>query len=94
MDWGWLYGTLIRTAGWTFEQCGEQSACDVFGYLEHLAEHPPEYLILAAVHMERKPKQMPPQETRQGLSSLMGAPQSMPKAMMDLVAWAESQPGG
>ena len=91
-----MYGTLIRNAGWTFAECGEQSACDVFDFLEHLQEYPPDYVILAAVHMKPKPKKakrMTDEEMReqsqQMRAMLPTAP--IPPAMRELVEWGREQ---
>jgi hypothetical protein len=91
-----VYGTLIRNAGWTFAECGEQPACDVFDFLEHLQEYPPAYVILSAVHMKPKAKKavVLTDEAMQEQSRQMRA--TMPTApltphLRELIAWNQQQ---
>lgn len=91
-----MYGTLIRNAGWTFAECGEQPACDVFDFLEHLQEYPPDYVILAAVHLKPKSAKLKPlteeqmAEQSQQLRSMMPtAP--VPAHLRELVEWSKQQ---
>ena len=90
MDWAWVYGTLIRNAGWTFAQCDEQPAADVFTFLEHLADHPPDYVILAAVHLKPKgPGKLTDTEAAIA-SELFGPAQPMPAHIREQIEWAEA----
>jgi hypothetical protein len=92
-----VYGTLIRNAGWTFAQCWDQPACDVFELLEHLQEYPPDYLILAAVHLKPKPQKKKPltdaerEAQREEMRSVFGRSAPVPQDLRDLVAWAAEQ---
>lgn len=92
-----MYATLVRNAGWTYAQCREQCAIDAFDFLNHLAEHPPDYVILAAVHMERKSKRGNEAETSKDLHELgamMGSGmEAAPDDFGDTVAWAEAMQG-
>jgi hypothetical protein len=91
-----VYGTLIRNAGWTFAECGEQPACDVFDFLEHLQDYPPDYVILAAVHL--KPKAAKAKtlndaemaEQSQQLRSMMPTAKA-PQHLLELVEWSKQQ---
>ena len=91
-----MYGTLIRNAGWTFAECWEQPACDVFDFLEHLGEYPPDYVILEAVHLKLKQKKMPvltesamAEQSQQLRSMMPTAP--LPQHLRDLVNWSKEQ---
>lgn len=48
VDWAAIYAQAIRATGWTFEQCREQGAGEVFALLQHLSDQPPTHLVLAA----------------------------------------------
>jgi hypothetical protein len=91
-----VYGTLIRNTGWTFAECGEQPACDVFDFLEHLEEYPPDYVILAAVHLKPKAAKLKAlteeqmAEQSQHLRSMMPTAKAPPH-LLELVEWAKQQ---
>ena len=92
-----MYATLVRNAGWTFAECGDQPACDVFDFLEHLQEYPPDYIILAAVHGVKpkavKPKAMTEEQmaeqSRHLRATLPTAP--VPPHLRELVQWSKKQ---
>jgi hypothetical protein len=94
MDWGWVYATLIRNTGWTFAQCWEQPAFEVFEFLEHLNQYPSADVVLRAVYCG-KPKSRPSQKQsesdRQELGSILGPPQPLPENLRGLFDWIEQQ---
>jgi hypothetical protein len=95
MDWGYLYGTLVRNAGWTFYECSEQPAIDVFEFLDHLAAFPPDYVILAGYYgvpkrPETKRQAAMEQEGLKALSAVMGPAQPLPEHIRKMIDWAES----
>jgi hypothetical protein len=95
MDWPYVYATVARNAGWTYRKIGKQPACDIFALLEDIADHPPSYLIDAAVHLKAKPKRgaLSPQkaeEARETVSKMFGPAQKLPADLLALVEWSES----
>lgn len=48
-----MYGTIIRETGWTVRQLERQPVADVFDLLAHMADEPPAYVTLAAVHLDQ-----------------------------------------
>jgi hypothetical protein len=97
-DWGWLYGTLVRNAGWTFAECDEQPAVAVFEFLDHLEDCPPDYVILANYYgtpKRRYSKRAPekaPEEGRQVVQAMLGPSRKMPDKVRELLQWAGGLP--
>ena len=97
MDWSWVYGTLVRNAGWTFDQCDEQPVDRVFEFLEHLSEYPSADVILAARYLKPKAKKKISEQEFFGqvpeLQSMLGngAAQPIPDDLRDSLAWMEQQ---
>lgn len=78
----------------TFAQWEEESAERAFDFLEHLEEYPPDYVILAAVHLKPKPKTLTATDAdkqRSELQAMFGqaAPLPIPQELRDLVQWAD-----
>lgn len=94
MDWRWAFGTVIRNTGWTYDQCRQQCAIDVFELLEHLGEHPPAYMILAALHLKPKAASVGEMDfagQMHEVSAMMGGDvESPPDDFGDTVAWVET----
>jgi hypothetical protein len=61
-----------------------------------LLEYPPDYVILAAVHLKPKPKKLTQSEMQAHLPELqsmlgVGPAGPVPDALKDAMAWAEEQ---
>ncbi|SEG56402.1 hypothetical protein SAMN05421819_3568 [Bryocella elongata] len=83
---GWVYPTLARNTGWTYGHISEMPACDVIAFLEHLAEHPPDYVILGAVHLKQADR-----KTGSGVSELsqfVGGARAPTPGVLAEIAWA------
>jgi hypothetical protein len=102
MDWAWLYGTLIRSAGWTFDQCGEQPADRVFEFLSHLAEYPTADALMRARYGIKPPKRKTAKprakkatEQNQAefreMQTYLGAALPLTPHLRGLVDWANAQ---
>jgi hypothetical protein len=94
MDWGWVIGSLVRNAGWTFQQCWEQAADEVFAFLEHLADFPPDYVILARHYGTGNPAKRTPgtmvAATVRDLGAAFGPATPIPADVLSIIHWAES----
>ena len=80
----------------TFAQWEQESAERAFDFLDHLQEYPPDYVILAAVHL--KPKTAKPrilteaemaEQSRHLRSMMPTAP--IPAHLRELVEWSKAQ---
>ena len=93
-----MYGTLIRNTGWTFQQCGEQPAVSCFDLLEHLADYPPDYIVLARHYGTGVPPKKqassveadPSTSDRQAAAGILGPSRPLPAELRSLVDWAEN----
>ncbi|MDP9050468.1 MAG: hypothetical protein M3O31_07050 [Acidobacteriota bacterium] len=97
LDWAWVYGTLIRNAGWTFAECWEQPACDVFEFLEHLAAYPPADVLMRLRYGIQPPRAKRSQadgsrrdENIRELGSFLGPARPLPPHLRALAEWADT----
>lgn len=81
---------MFRNAGWTWAECREQPAKVVFGLLKHLAQHPPCYLILAAVHLKPKTVAELDQESVNDMQGMFGPVQPMPDSVCEALRWMDN----
>lgn len=63
---------------------------DVFDLLEHIGEHPSDYMILAAVHLEKRSKTISENSAAE-LVSVMGPAQPLPDYLREKMRWAGEQ---
>jgi hypothetical protein len=95
LDWRWIYGTLIREAGWTFAVCGDQPSCDVFEFLEFVEDYPGADASLRSF-CGIKPRTNVRESAQQGKSvaaeigSFLGPARPMPAHIREQLEWAQS----